>query len=462
MRVKSRVTCEYEAIRINKKGLYVKILSAFLLTFIFILTGCGNTGSEGDVHVDTSKYLRVATASNSNNVPVPINKYALLVFSASIDESTVDASSVYIADENNVPITAVLKVSEEKVSIIPYEFFLPNKQYTIVVTTAVKDREGRTLENTFTYTFITASIPDNMPPSLLSVTPGDGILAPPTTSIIMEFDENITGDGVLQLKNSDTNTTVNGTTMINNNTLHFVPYNDLIYDSNYTVTLLGTIEDLAGNAYDGLTSWNFSIIPEPDLIPPSLNALTPVDGTEVAKTTEIFMEFDENIAGNGVLQLKDNDTNTTVNGTTMISDNTLRFIPDSDLMPGANYTVTLVGTVEDLAGNVYTGQTSWHFSVIAASDLSVVSVSHSGRVIRVAFSEHLDPSTVSENDFAIFSFYGGFITFDHFIMADESTVKFIADFMISGREKISVSGTIKDIYGNSHNNGVTAIYDLGK
>ena len=64
------MTCKHEAIRINKKGLYVKILSAFLLTFMFLLTGCGNTGSEGNADVDTSKYLRVATASDSSNVPV--------------------------------------------------------------------------------------------------------------------------------------------------------------------------------------------------------------------------------------------------------------------------------------------------------------------------------------------------------------------------------------------------------
>jgi len=435
----------------------MKILSAFLLTLMFILTGCGNTSS-GE-NADTSKYLRVATASDSSNTPVPINKYAMLVFSASIDGSTVDASSVYIVDENNVPITAVLKVLEEKISIIPYEFFLPNKQYTIVVTTAVKDSLGRTLENTFTYTFITASMPDEIPPSLLSVTPGDGIQAPVTTDIVMEFDENIAGDGVLQLKNSDTNIMVNGTTMISDHALYFIPHSDLAQDSNYTVTLQGTVEDLSGNAYDGLTSWNFSVIPEKDLVAPSLLSVTPADGTEAAKATNIVMEFDENIAGDGVLQLIESATNTTVNGTMTISDNTLQFVPQSDLIQGSNYTVTLLGTVEDLAGNAYSGPSSWNFSVIPASDLIAVSVSYSGRVIRVEFSEHLDPSTVSESDFAI---NGGSITFDHLIMEDESTVKFIADSNINGTEKISVSGTIKDIYGISHNNGVTAIYNLGE
>ncbi|WP_415405511.1 Ig-like domain-containing protein [Sulfurovum sp. CS9] len=335
----------------------MKILSAFLLTFMFILTGCGNTSSEGDVQTDASKYLRVSTASDSSNVPVAINKYVMLVFSAAIDESTVDESSVYITDENNVPISAALTVTEKTVSIIPNEFFLPNKPYSVVVTTTVEDIEGRTLENTFTLPFLTASAPDYISPSLLSVTPGDGIEALATTEILMEFDEDIAGDGVLQLKNSDTNIMVNGTTMISDHTLHFVPHNDLDQGSSYTVTLQGTVEDFSGNAYDGLTSWNFSVI-----------------------------------------------------------------------------------------------------------DLIVVSVSYTGQVVRIEFSEHLDPSTVSESDFAIFSMNGDSVPFD-MKLENESTVHLNVNPTIKtldGTEKISVSGTIQDIYGSSHNNGVTAIYTLGE
>ncbi len=538
----------------------MKALSAFLVTLMFILTGCGGSGV--DDHADTSKYLRVSMASATIDSPVSVNKYVTLVFSSNIDETTVDASSVYIADENNISIAADLTVSKEKISIIPNEFFLPSNQYTIVVTTDVEDMEGRTLENIFTYAFVTASTPDTLPPSLLTVTPEDNTQAPVTTDIIMEFDENIAGNGVLQLKESDTNIIVNGTTMTSEYTLHFVPEGNLTYGSNYTVSLQGTVEDLAGNAYGGLTSWNFSVTPEEDLMPPSLISVTPADGTKAAKTTDIVMEFDESISGNGVLQLKESDTNITVNGTTTISNNTLRFIPDSDLMPDANYTVTLLGSVNDLAGNAYSGLTSWdfsvnplvditppslisvtpadgteaakttdivmefdesitgdgaiqlkdsdtniivngtttisgstlyfipqsdlvqdsnytvtlqgtvedlagndygglrswNFSIIPVSDLRVVSASHSGKVIRIEFSEDLNASTVSESDFAI---NGGSITFDHLIIQNNHTVKFVADSNLSGTEDISVSGTIKDIYGNSHNNGVTAIYNLG-
>jgi len=439
----------------------MKILSAFLLTLIFILTGCGESSSGVDRDADTSEYLHVSPTSMASTSPVAVEKYVALTFSYTIDETTVDASSVHIVDENNVPIAATLMVSGENISIIPNEFFLPNMQYTIVVTTAVEDMLGRTLENTYTYTFITASLPDNIPPSLISVTPADGIQVPATTQIIMEFDENIAGDGVLQIEEEgDTPTIVNGTTTIIDNALHFVPEGDLIQSSNYTVTLQGTVEDLAGNAYSGLTSWNFSVTPENDLIAPSLLSITPSEGAEVSKATDIVMKFNENIAGDGILQIEEEgEIPTIVNGTSTISNNILRFVPEADLLQGSNYIVTLQGTVEDLAGNAYSGLTSWNFSVIPASDLRVVGVSYSGKTIRIEFSEDLNTSTVSESDFSINE---GSITFDHLLMLDDHTVKFVADSAISGDENISVSGTIEDIYGNSHNDGIDAIYTFGE
>ena len=340
-----------------KKRVYImKILSAFLLTLMFILTGCGGSSSGSDSNADTSEYLRVSLTSKASTSPVDIEKYVALTFSYTLDETTVDASSVYILDENNVPIAAALRVLGENISIIPNEFFLPNMQYTIVVTTAVEDTLGRTLENTFTYTFITASFTDTLPPSLIS--------------------------------------------------------------------------------------------------------FTPADGAEVSKTTDIVMEFNENIAGDGVLQLDEEGAiPTIVNGTTTISNNTLRFVPETDLVQGSNYTVTLQGTVEDLAGNVYSGLTSWNFSVIPASDLRVVGVSYSGRTIHIEFSEDLNTSTVSESDFAI---NDGLITFDHLTILDDHTVKFVADSAINGDENISVSGTIEDIYGIRHNDGIDAIYTFGE
>ncbi len=187
-------------------------------------------------------------------------------------------------------------------------------------------------------------------------------------------------------------------------------------------------------------------------------SVTPDVNAEAVKTTNIVMEFDEDITGNGELELTNSETNAIVNGANTLNNNTLSFVPDNDLVPGNNYTVTMQGIVEDLAGNVYSGMSNWSFSIIPASELKVVSVTHTGRAIRVVFSEDLNTSTVSASDFAI---NGGSITFHTFLIKDEIEVQFIADSDINGTENISVSGTIQDINGVSLNGGITATYPLG-
>ena len=436
----------------------MKILSAFLLTLILLLTGCGNSESKvNSESVKTSKFLKVSFSAR--NTVISVNQYVMITFSSNINPETVDASSVYIIDVNNHSVAASLTTSNNRVSIIPNEYFLPNEQYTIVVTTTVEDIIGRRLENVFTFPFKTSSAPDTLPPSLLSLAPADGTSADKSTYISMEFDEVIADNGaMLEVKDSIMNTIVSGTSTISNNTLRFVPDSDLVPGSIYTVTLQGTVKDVAGNAYAGVGNWDFSVNPLDDTTPPSLLSLTPADGTSAEKTTEIMMAFDETIADNGaMLEVKDSIMNTIVSGTSTISNNTLRFVPDSDLVPGSIYTVTLQGTVKDVAGNAYAGVGNWDFSIIATSDLSVLSLRHYGRFIGILFSEDLDPLTVSGNDFAI---NGGAITFKLF-KVHEDIVILKVDSNIIGTEDITVSGTIKDIYGNSHNNGVPAIYNLG-
>jgi len=176
----------------------------------------------------------------------------------------------------------------------------------------------------------------------------------------MTFNETIAGDGTLELKRSDTGSIVAGTTIPGSNFLRFVPDKNLAEGKNYFATLRGTVKDLADNEYSGLTSWSFSVN---NATPPSLASLSPSDGTSADKSTDIVMAFTESVAGNGTLELKRSDTGVIVTGTSQISGNTLRFVPGSDLNPGVQYTVTLLGTVRDLADNEYAGLTSWNFYI---------------------------------------------------------------------------------------------------
>ena len=137
------------------------------------------------------------------------------------------------------------------------------------------------------------------------------------------------------------------------------------------MTVVGTIEDASGNVYSGVSSWNFTTMVAPDTTPPSLVAFIPADNAvNVDPAIEINAVFDENITNTGQIFLIQNTAPGAgpVNGMEGISDDTLWFRPNNDLVEGDTYTATILGPVEDLSGNEYTGQTSWTFTVAAAVD----------------------------------------------------------------------------------------------
>src|SRR4029077_3136018 len=84
------------------------------------------------------------------------------------------------------------------------------------------------------------------------------------------------------------------------------PTSDLAAGTHYYVTMAsGVVQDLAGNAYAGLsapTDFDFTTAP-PDTTPPTLSATTPADNsTNVAVGTNLVLTFSESVkAGSGNL-----------------------------------------------------------------------------------------------------------------------------------------------------------------
>ncbi len=353
-------------------------------------------------------------------------------------------------------------------------YFLPDAEltyeveYTATLLGTVMDLADNEYNGTSSWDFTIAPFVDSISPLLSSVTPAEGTSAAKDTNVIIEFDEAIAANtaGLLELKNSDTDTAVPGTTTVTGNTLVFVPGSDLLYDGNYRMSLLGSVTDLAGNEHNATTtSWDFSILPFSDTNAPIFQSVTPADGSIASISTEIIMAFDETIADDGVtLGLKDSDTDTVILGTPIVSGSTLSFAPDDNLTKGGNYTVTLIGTVHDLAGNAYDDSTtSWDFS---ANTFSVVSAqrdnySSSPNNVILEFSSALDPLTVGSSDFEVklgsiplqnqemtnFDVSGNIVTFTVQLAIPTSTFY-----------SVIVSGSIKDVDGISHNNGVADTY----
>ncbi len=396
---------------------------SFLLVFMLVLTGCFEKktsvvdGSNSEyleisdfISVDdTGEIIIIDDGSTSGSsiiievsTLVPIDKIVTISFTEVIDEQTVDASSVYIIDKDQQPIPSELMVVGNQISIIPNEFFLPGERYTVVITTDVKDIQGRSPEGNILYIFTTVPMTDTTPPTLTSLIPTDGAKGvDKATDVVMTFDENIADNGVTLEVRDSLNVLVTGTNTVSANTLNFNPTSDLEESETYTVTLSGTVEDLSGNVYASISTWSFTVA---DTIEPTLISVIPADAAvNVNKATDINVTFSENITDNGVTLLIVDSSSAQVAGTNTVSGNTLTFNPTSDLAESETYTVILTGTLEDLSGNVYTGVSTWSFTVadtIAPTLISVVPADAAVNVnkatdINVTFSENIADNGVT-------------------------------------------------------------------
>ena len=119
-----------------------------ILLPVLIFLGCGEAEKN-------PKFLHVLAKSGKRMSKVPVNKYIVLRFSAEIDADTVNGRSVCLLDETGSEVPSGMRATGNIIEIIPDTRLLPDTSYTIVVTTALRDREGRSLESTFKYVFDT-------------------------------------------------------------------------------------------------------------------------------------------------------------------------------------------------------------------------------------------------------------------------------------------------------------------
>ena len=170
---------------------------------------------------------------------------------------------------------------------------------------------------------------------------------------------------------------------------HYVtinPHDDLIPNTTYNVQIgAGTITDIAGNPFVGITdenTLNFTTV----LAPPQLIGSNPWDdATQFKIDNNIELYFDETVTtGNGDIIISNgvdtriipiNDTNQvsfSKDGSTIIID------PIADLLPNTNYNIQIAsGVITDLAGNPYVGindSNTLNFTTVPSNPLLIGSI----------------------------------------------------------------------------------------
>lgn len=236
----------------------------FSLFFIVLLLGCGSQENSKSIKNSNTHFTLFKAPIGTD--PIAINQKIVLNFSAALDVNSVNSSSVYIVDDKNESISLEMWLDTAKVTLTPDEYFKPSSTYTIVVTTDVKDTNGSSLSQKYQFPFMTlADIPDTTALQIRAVKPYDNSYdAPLNSDIVLDFNKNISlNSDTLELSVKDENgSDINGSVVVFNTLLKFIPNDDLPADSNISVAFNSEVKDIYGTSYPIEHKWKFTTMPK--------------------------------------------------------------------------------------------------------------------------------------------------------------------------------------------------------
>ena len=298
----------------------------------------------------------------------------------------------------NAATSQNLVILGKTLTIDPTSDLLNNTHYFVTLAPgSIKDLADNNYSGTSSYDFTT--IPDTIPPTVLSFYPADSatdVLV--DSNIVLTFSELIqrgTGDIVIHrdLVTGNVVESFNAATSpflhFTENTLTIDPTSDLSNSSHFFITLdPGSIKDLAGNSYEGTSTYDFTTVA--DTTPPQVIRFTPHDAAvDVSISSNIVVTFSETIQrGIGTIEIhRDSPTgsvvesyNVATSGNISLSENILTINPDADLANGTHYYLTISeGSITDLVGNGYHGTSSYDFTtVVSVSSAFNISLDYFG------------------------------------------------------------------------------------
>ena len=245
------------------------MLKSILLLFltIFMMVGCDSSESK-PIQIEIEKPFTVYKGT-INNAPVPINQKVYLEFNAPLNTNTVNDSTAYMLDENNNSVGLYIGIGnpDTKIILTPYTFLEPSTLYTIIVTTALQDINGRSLSEEYRYAFTTqADSVNSTPLAIKSFKPESGAPAVLVQSeIAIDFNKNLslepqyTNNEYLRVTDAS-GTPIAGKTEVFNSILKFIPHQPLPYEESISVSLMSPVVDMFDNNFSDLSSatWSFT------------------------------------------------------------------------------------------------------------------------------------------------------------------------------------------------------------
>ena len=302
---------------------------------------------------------------------VPINRDLAATFSEAMAPATINASTfmLRVFNSSGVPATVAGVVTLDPTGTIatfnPASDLVPATTYTALIASGVTNLAGTAMAAEYNWSFTTALTADTTRPTVQSTVPLDlaaGVAI--NSAVTATFSEAMNAATIVSpaatftVQEALSGNSVAGVVTYLGATATFTPENDLLPGTDYTSTITGAAEDLAGNAIAADYLWDWTTAAVADNEPPAVTVTNPADlatGVPIDKTINVtFSEaMQQATMINSNFIVRETATGNPVSGTVAydVQNNIATYVPDNPLMADTEYTVTVTDAAADLAGN---------------------------------------------------------------------------------------------------------------
>lgn len=433
--------------------------------------GSGSATSEAIRESGGSTTLATApkvssTSPISDAADVAITSVITVTFDSNMDSATINADTFLVTLKNSGSSVTASSITYD--SVTKTAVFTPisldySTQYTVTITTGVKDIGGTALESDYSWNIQTVdptNPPDTPPeivkPQVVAVTPADGSIgAPLNSTITVTFNKDINPSTINCVFVNDGTANIDGRFGYASKVITFTPSFELSNYKHYTVTVQKEVEDLSGNQMLDDYVWSFDTV---DAMLPSVSSTSPANlATGVSLNSTIRVTFSNDmdpatITGENLI-ISDGITN--IDGDIVYLNKVATFTPSQNLADFTHYVVTVKKEVGKLlSGNHMAGDYIFSFDTEDTIAPTITSVSPADGTTNVGltipnisatFDKNMDSTSLTVTSFTLSSVSGGVVSYNSDLKMGFLSIPAPLDMLTE--YTATVKSTVKDSHG---------------
>jgi len=304
---------------------------------------------------DAPYVIDASSVPNSLSAKYPKNSKLLYYFSEEMYADNIKKKGISLLNSNNTAIDIIVDYASKSsgsFALVTPSVTLADGTYTLNILEEARDLSGNKLNPIYKISFQTSDN-DMEKPIIVSRTPMPNSMVPINNrKIIIQFNEVLDPFySKPELKLASSSDSINGVIDVVDDSYIFTYERDLTINEIYTVTLMGTVQDLAGNSDNLIESYPVYTFTasESDAIPPKLTGEPSVEVT----STEVYIKYStDEYATSNIRYGKSTANNAYPIPEDQTSDEMEHYIALSGLTSSTTYKYKIIA--KDLSGNEFT------------------------------------------------------------------------------------------------------------